>query len=438
MFPTSGMTSKPLSYYCLESGAYGIPASAEDYDDTKYRYLRITDISDDGELLNNDVRGISHPDADQYLLGENDIVFARTGNSTGRSFFYEAKYGPLVYAGFLIRYNINPDLINPRYLKYFTLSRQYREWIANFSGGSTRGKLSASDYSEMPVYAPSRSQQDLLVRVLDSITDKIALNTRINAELEEMAKLLYDYWFVQFDFPNAKGKPYKSSGGAMVHNAELKREVPEGWEVGTLASLGDIIGGTTPSTTDKENFCTNGTPWITPKDMSNNSSNRYITRGEADVSDKGIASASLRLMPAGTVLLTSRAPIGYMAISREPFTTNQGFKSFVPNKGYSSAVVFETVRLYLPAIIAKGSGSTFAEVSMGTIKSIRIILPPKDLAEQFTKVVFPIYQQINTLELQNHELTTLRDWLLPMLMNGQVVVGEAAEKVGLVLSNRPS
>ncbi len=238
------MTNHPLSYYCLGTGEYGVPAAAEEYRPGKYRYLRITDISDDGELLYNDIKGVTHPDAEQCLLGENQIVFARTGNSTGRTFFYEPKYGPLVYAGFLIRYRIDPARINPRYLKYYTLSKQYRDWVKNFSGGgSTRGKLSATDLNSMPVYAPSRDQQDTLVRVLDALTDKITLNQRINAELEAMAKLLYDYWFVQFDFPDAKGRPYKSSGGRMVYNAELKREVPEGWEAGVLRDIAKITMG---------------------------------------------------------------------------------------------------------------------------------------------------------------------------------------------------
>ncbi|WP_205768230.1 restriction endonuclease subunit S [Aggregatibacter actinomycetemcomitans] len=149
-----------------------------------------------------------------------------------------------------------------------------------------------------------------------------------------MVKTLYDYWFVQFDFPDENGKPYKSSGGEMVFDETLKREIPKGWEVKSLDDLAEIVGGSTPSTADSDNFCSNGTAWITPYDLSKNQGNKFISHGEIDVSEKGIKNASLKKYPAGTILMSSRAPIGYMAIARNEVTTNQGFKSFIPNKGF--------------------------------------------------------------------------------------------------------
>lgn len=130
--------------------------------------------------------------------------------------------------------------------------------------------------------------------ILLSIDKKIELNNQINSELESMAKTLYDYWFVQFDFPDENGKPYKSSGGKMVYNSVLKREIPEGWSNGSLDNIGQIVGGSTPDTTEEQNFCTNGIPWITPNDLSNNRSNKFISRGSKDVSNLGMKSASLK------------------------------------------------------------------------------------------------------------------------------------------------
>lgn len=130
--------------------------------------------------------------------------------------------------------------------------------------------------------------------ILLSIDKKIELNNQINSELESMAKTLYDYWFVQFDFRDENGKPYKSSGGKMVYNSVLKREIPEGWSNGSLDNIGQIVGGSTPDTTEEQNFCTNGIPWITPNDLSNNRSNKFISRGSKDVSNLGMKSASLK------------------------------------------------------------------------------------------------------------------------------------------------
>lgn len=269
----------------------------------------------------------------------------------------------------------------------------------------------------------SESEQKQISSVLSTLDEKIALNNQINATLEQMAKTLYDYWFVQFDFPDDNGKPYKSSGGEMVYNEILKREIPKGWKVETLNSLGEIVGGSTPSTTKAENFSlTDGTPWITPNDLSQNQGNKYIARGETNVTNQGIIDASLKKYPAGTVLMSSRAPIGYMAIAKKEVTTNQGFKSFIPNKGYDTEFVYYAVLNSMKAITQSASGSTFKEISTTVLKGIPVILPPKELAKTYIEKASEIFSQQNNLEQQNAELTKLRDWLLPMLMNGQVTV----------------
>lgn len=244
-----------------------------------------------------------------------------------------------------------------------------------------------------------------------------------------MAKLIYDYWFVQFDFPDNNGKPYKSSGGKMVYNKELKREIPEGLINGTLGDLGKIIGGSTPSKKEADNFCNNGTPWIIPKDLSLNSGKKFITRGELDASENGVNNASLRKLPKSIVLLSSRAPIGYMAIARQDLTTNQGFKSFVPNNGYSTEFIYYLVEISMKIIKQNASGSTFKEISAGVLKSISVYLPEKDILKTFKEKVEPIFKRQDLLELENQKISELRDWLLPMLMNGQVLVGGVEGKV---------
>jgi len=315
---------------------------------------------------------------------------------------------------------LDPKQADYEYVYYF-LKTQY-EGLRTLSSG-VRKNLNSNDIKNFVIRLPKEvSVQQKIAAVLSSLDAKIECNNRINAELETMAKTQYDYWFVQFDFPNAKGKPYKSSRGKMAYNQKLKREIPDGWTDGTLNDLGKIVGGSTPSTQEKENFTTDGTPWITPYDLSNNQGKKFITRGAQDVSDTGIKSASLKKYPSGTVLLSSRAPIGYLAIARNELTTNQGFKSFIPNNGYSTGFIYYTVKRSMKAIIQYASGSTFQEISASVLKTVKIVLPESDIVEQFTKAVNPILQRQNLLEQENQELTQLRDWLLPMLMNGQVTV----------------
>jgi type I restriction enzyme S subunit len=303
------------------------------------------------------------------------------------------------------------------------------------TSGSTINRIYNEDLRSLEIQHPDLPTQNKIAAVLSALDAKIALNHRINSELEGMAKLLYDYWFVQYDFPlsaaqaaalgqpHLTGKPYRSSGGPMVFNPQLKREIPEGWETGSLTHLGEIVGGSTPSTKEISFFTDHGTPWITPKDLSRNVGNKFITRGQTDLTESGVKSASLAVLPPGSVLMSSRAPIGYTAINRIPVTTNQGFKSFVPSKCYPVEYVYHTLNHLMGVIEQNASGSTFKEISTGALKAIHTVLPDADIIASYQAVVAPMFQQQDTLEQQNQELTTLRDWLLPMLMNGQVRVG---------------
>ena len=267
-------------------------------------------------------------------------------------------------------------------------------------------------------------KQKKIANSISIIDQKIQINNQINQELEAMAKTLYDYWFVQFDFPDQNGKPYKSSGRKMVYNPELKREIPEGWGVEKLDDLGTIVGGSTPTKSISDNFTKGGEgySWITPNDLSNNKGNKFIKNGEIDVTVRGLKDASLKLYPEGTVLMSSRAPVGYLAIATKELTTNQGFKSFIPDKKYDKNYIYYTLQNCLKVIEQNASGSTFKEISATVLKDIKVLQPNLEIVKKFEIKVSSINNYIRDNEVQNQELTQLRDWLLPMLMNGQVKV----------------
>ena len=311
---------------------------------------------------------------------------------------------------------------NPKFI-YYCLYRD--DFFNHMMKGSKGTKMPRGDKNQILDFLIPNfdlSAQQKIASVLSALDSKIELNNKINPELEAMAKTLYDYWFVQFDFPDKDGKPYKTSGGKMVWNEELKTDIPDGWTLGTLLDLGEIVGGSTPPREIDDYFAAKGTAWITPKDLSLNTGNKFITKGELDVSEKGIKVASLNIMPKGTILLSSRAPIGYLAISREQVTTNQGFKSFVPKKGYSTEYVYYAVKNMIPTIENNSAGSTFKEVSGSTLKAIKICLPDTGIIKSYTSMVENIFKRQDNLEIENQILAELRDWLLPMLMNGQVKV----------------
>ncbi|MET1248884.1 restriction endonuclease subunit S [Sporolactobacillus sp. STCC-11] len=161
-------------------GSYGIPASAVEYSSSLYTYLRISDISDDGTLLKESLKSVDDGEAEKYLLKPNDIVFARTGNSTGRSYFYDGSAGRLVYAGFLIKFSLDPEKINPKFLRYYTLSEIYKNWVTSFSNGSTRKNMNAKTYGNMKFILPPKIQQNFMVNILSALDRKIELNNQLN------------------------------------------------------------------------------------------------------------------------------------------------------------------------------------------------------------------------------------------------------------------
>jgi type I restriction enzyme S subunit len=420
---SSGISSKP------EQAGHGAPFCS--FTTVFNNYLLPPELPDRMDT--------SIDEQETYSLKEGDVLLTRTSETLdelGMSSVAVKDYPGATFSGFLKRLRpTQTNVVYHKYLAFYLRSPLFRKAMNNNAVMTLRCSLNEQIFSYLKLLLPDFNQQKKIGDLLFQIYSKIELNNRINAELEGLAKLLYDYWFVQFDFPisaaqatamgkpELEGKPYRSSGGKMVYSEMLKREIPQGWADGSLERLGKIVGGSTPSTEIGENFCSNGTPWITPKDLSVNMGNRFIDRGAVDVTSQGIKSASLKIHPAGTVLMSSRAPIGYLAIARNPVTTNQGFKSIVPGDGFSSDYIFFTLQHFMNLIKANASGSTFKEISGGTLKAVKIHLPPADLVTEFTKAVSSFSNQQSLLEQQNQELTQLRDWLLPMLMNGQVTVG---------------
>lgn len=416
---SSGISSKP------EQAGHGAP------------FLSFSSVFNNYFLPESlpDLMDTSDKEQEVYSINEGDIFLTRTSETLdelGMSSVAVKAYPNASFSGFLKRLRpIQSDITYPKFMAFYLRSKLFRKVMTNNAIMTLRASLNEQIFSYLELILPEYDEQKRIGDFLYALNQKIELNNKINKELEAMAKLVYDYWFVQFDFPNAKGKPYKSNGGKMVWSEELKIEIPDGWESGTLNDLGEIIGGSTPSREIDEYFSDNGTAWITPKDLSLNRGNKFITKGELDVSDKGIKTASLNIMPKGTILLSTRAPIGYLAISRENVTTNQGFKSFVLNKGYSSEFVYYMVKNMIPAIEKNAVGSTFKEVSATTLKTIPVCIPTNIIRTKYKETVESIFRKQDILELENQKLSKLRDWLLPMLMNGQVKVGDVKQELAM-------
>lgn len=410
------MEIKKLKDLCIGKGEYGIAAPAEPFSESKYRYLRITDISDNGTLLSDDPKSVSCPGCEKCILQENDIVFARTGNSTGRAFFYEPKYGELVYAGFLIKFHLDDTKVTPKYMKYYTISQTYRNWVNNGPTGSTRGNMSEGDFADMPVFLPSRKQQDAIVNLFSPFDEKIDNNNAIAAELEGMAKDLYDYWFVQFDFPDENGKPYKSSGGKMVWNEELKREIPEGWEVDRLGKVCDTLLGGTPDT-ENALYWNGDIPWLNSGEVATSP----VLNAEKTITKEGLKNSATSFASAGAVVMSITRYIRPSILGIDA-CFNQSVIAVIPNEQIHSTYLYMFMLSQVERYMRLRTGAQQPHINKETVDSTLITLPVDSVLNQFYDRVEPLFERQMIAMKEAKELESLRDFLLPILMNGQVKV----------------
>ena len=308
----------------------------------------------------------------------------------------------------------------PEFIKY-NIDTLY-EHLVGLSSGSARDNLSQAGLKELKLVLPkTKKEQEKLVSVLSLLDRKIELNRQINDNLEAMAKQLYDYWFVQFDFPNEEGKPYKSSGGAMVYNERLKKEVPIGWEVENLIDFAEIKNGATPSTADEANYG-GDIVWITPKDLSDQQS-KFVYQGERNITKQGFDSCSTSMLPTNSVLMSSRAPIGLVSIAKHEVCTNQGFKSFIPKSISDSIYLYYYIKHHIKQIEQLGTGTTFKEVSRDDLCKFPILtIGAKNIYVQWIELQNGIADKQLALTKEIAALTKQRDELLPLLMNGQASV----------------
>lgn len=286
-----------------------------------------------------DLMDTSEKEQDIYSIKEGDILITRTSETIDElamSCVAMKDYPKATYSGFTKRLRPKTTgIAYHKYLAFYLRGYLFRKAVTNNAFMTLRASFNEDIFSFLNLYLPEYQEQVKIGDMLYNMERKIRLNQKICSELEAMAKTLYDYWFVQFDFPDGNGNPYRTSGGEMVWDEQLKREIPKGWETGTIGNLGTIVSGGTPNTSFDEYYCTDGYAWITPNDLSGNTDKMFISHGERDVTVEGIENSSAVLMPKHTVLLSTRAPIGYLAISENEVCTNQGFKSIVPDSGYS-------------------------------------------------------------------------------------------------------
>lgn len=316
----------------------------------------------------------------------------------------------------VINIRVNSEKADLHYI-FYTLKNS-TELLLGKTGGSIQRNLYVSALETVSLAHDRLAEQQGIAAVLSSLDAKIDLNHRINAELEALAKTIYDYWFVQFDFPDAHGRPYKSSGGAMVWNDTLKREIPAGWVADSVRSVAELGGGGTPSKST-DDFWNGDIPFFSPADAVDGMFQFDTTD---HITPAGLCGCSSPAYPTGTVFVTARGSVGKVVIAGRSMAMNQSCYALRPKAETFLPFLYFHARTLVEHLKVKASGSTFNSIVTNDIDWTSLVSPPKSLIEKFHKSVRPMFDRIAAATLENAELTQLRDWLLPLLMNGQVRV----------------
>ncbi|MEI4321869.1 restriction endonuclease subunit S [Streptococcus suis] len=389
---------------------------------TNYYFINGNNLKNGKIDISENTKEVDISEVQKYYIDLDDYSLLMGINGTiGNLAFYR---GESILLGKSSAYIAFDSDINKFYYYYFQL-KGIKKYFYEVATGSTIKNLSLKSLQTMRVPVPSKSEYKNIVNVLERLDQKIALNNQINEELEAMAKTLYDYWFVQFDFPDENGKPYKSSGGKMVYNDQLKREIPEGWGVKQLGEIEtNIVTGKTPSRSIPENFG-GDIPFITIGDIRGNT---FIYSSAETLSDLGVDGQRKKFLPPNSLCVSCIATIGEIGFTTQLSQTNQQINSIIFNDVNHMHFLYFTLKLFFESSKTK-TGNTFANMSKDDFSNILITYPESSIIKNYYEKVKSMFDKIKCLQLQNQELIQLRDWLLPMLMNGQVRVEDKTWKL---------
>lgn len=423
---------------------------------TNLRCLRIQDISQNKPFDKWGYTEVKDSDFKKFQLIPNDIIMARTC-STGICYLVKEEL-PAVFNNGLARIRLKIEKVDPQFIYYVFKSKHFSGYIDGISGGtSVQLNMKIGDLLKYQFNLPPLSEQKEIARILSDLDKKIELNTQINQTLEQIAQALFKSWFVDFDPVRAKVQAL--SDGMSFEQAELAAMqaisgktpeeltalsqaqpdryaelaetakafpcefggdgVPMGWNISIIGQEVETVGGATPSTKE-EKFWNNGEiAWTTPKDLSSATS-PVLLKTERKITESGLKKISSGLLSIGTVLLSSRAPVGYLSLAQIPVAINQGYIAIKCNKSLNNYYMLQWCKENLEEIKGRASGTTFLEISKTTFRQIPIIVPDGNILSLFEKQCSSIYQSITVNTKENIYLEKTRDLLLPRLLNGEI------------------
>ncbi|MDO4871506.1 MAG: restriction endonuclease subunit S [Candidatus Saccharibacteria bacterium] len=360
----------------------------------------------------------------KYSINEGDIFLTRTSETVDElamSSVALKDYPEASFSGFLKRLRpVDKTIVYPKFMAFYLRSPLFRRTIINNTVMTLRASFNEAMFSYLEIMLPDFDTQKKIGDFLYSLEKKKQINNQINQELEAMAKTLYDYWFVQFDFPDQNGKPYKSSGGKMVYNQDLKREIPEGWGV---EKLGDVAKFKNGINYEKTSSGSEKVKIINVRNIS--SSTIFVNQTDLDEISLENDKSTKFIVNEGMILITRSGIPGATRLVSE-LEAKTVYSGFIIASEVNDLIFKNLIFYYLKNVEEvlknQSAGTIMKNISQSVLTDMVISLPPQNVLLKFNSIIDNLLEQMKNVQRQNQELTQLRDWLLPMLMNGQVKV----------------
>ncbi|GHO82987.1 restriction endonuclease subunit S [Dictyobacter formicarum] len=421
----------------IQTGPFGSQLHASDYVSVGVPSIMPQNISDNRVIIDGIAR-IRDADArrlSRYLVKSGDIVYSRRGDVERRALIRETEEGWLCGTGCLrVRFG-DKKPISSTFISYYLGVPNIRKWIVQHAVGATMPNLNTAILSDVPVRLPPYHEQKAIADVLSAFDDKIELNRQMNNTLESIVQALFKSWFMDFDPVKAKAEGQKPEGmdeaTAALFPSDFTKSIlgpiPEGWTISEIGKEVEVIGGSTPSTQEAAYWEDGNLCWATPKDLSKLKS-PILLNTERKITELGVKQIPSGQLPINTVLLSSRAPVGYIALAKVPTSINQGFIAIKCIKDVSPYFVINWAYHKLDEIKARATGTTFAEISKSVFRPIKVIVPSKAIIQRFDDIAKPIYERITENERNVSSLTNARDLLLPLLISGKLRISDLPEE----------
>jgi type I restriction enzyme S subunit len=422
----------------IQTGPFGSQLHASDYVPVGVPTIMPVNIGEN-RIVETGIARITEQDAERlskHRVQVGDIIYSRRGDVERRALIRKEQEGWFCGTGCL-KVRLGKGVADPLFASFYLGHPEVRAWIVQHAVGATMPNLNTGIMEAVPFLLPPLREQQAIACILGTLDDKIELNRRRNRTLEAMARAIFQSWFVDFDPVKAKAAgrtpPGLSPALAALFPDRFEDSplgpIPKGWRVGTIGELADVVGGSTPSTKEPAYWEGGIHHWATPKDLSNLTV-PVLLDTERRITDSGLQRIASGLLPVGTVLMSSRAPIGYLAINQVPVAINQGFIAMRPRKGVSAQFLLRWAQTAHEAIVSRANGSTFLEISKANFRPIQLVVPDGVIHYEYDHLVSPLFQQVVNHERESRTLAALRDTLLPKLISGELRVPDAERIVG--------